>query len=194
MLELALELQETINRYVALDKMYKLNPSEQEWKKVKELVVCLKVFYDATLKLSDTKYPTLNLLFPEFCEVYLSIKKIESSSYLFIVKMGTKMLAKWDKYWSSGNTLLAIVCVIDPRCKLAVIEYYIQQMYTNECAWFIANLKNYINELFQEYADAHSKLVRNQPGSSAQHLRYNTKHEFYLFILELQLSSVSSAR
>jgi Domain of unknown function (DUF4413) len=89
------------------------------------------------------------------------------------------MFAKWDKYWSSGNTLLAIACVLDPRCKLAVVEYYIQQMYPNECAWFIANLKNYVNELFQEYVYAHSKLIRNQLGSSAQLLRYNTKHEFY---------------
>jgi hypothetical protein len=77
MLELALRLQETINRYVALDKRYKLKPSEQEWEKVKELVVCLKVFYDAILKLSDTKYPTLNLFFSEFYGVYLSIKKNE---------------------------------------------------------------------------------------------------------------------
>jgi hypothetical protein len=75
MLELALHLQEAINRYDALDKRYKLNPSEQKREKVKELVVCLKVFYDATLKLSDTKYLTLNLFFSEFCEVYLSIKK-----------------------------------------------------------------------------------------------------------------------
>jgi hypothetical protein len=89
MLELALELQEAINRYVVLDKRYKLNPSEQEWEKVKELVVCLKVFYDSTLKLSGTKYLTLNMFFLEFCEVYLSIKKIGSIFYPFVVKMGT---------------------------------------------------------------------------------------------------------
>jgi Domain of unknown function (DUF4413) len=161
MLELALQLQEAINRYVALDKRYKLNPSEQEWEKVKELVVCLKVFYDATLKLSGTKYPTLNLFFLELCEIYLNIKKMRSSSYPFIVKLGTKIFAKWDKYWSSKNTLLVIVCVLDLRCKLADVEYYIQQIYANECAWFINNLNNYINELFQKYAEAHSKLIRN---------------------------------
>jgi hypothetical protein len=51
--------------------------------------MCLKVFYDAILKLSGTKYPTLNMFFPEFCDVYLSIKKIGSSSYPFIVKIST---------------------------------------------------------------------------------------------------------
>jgi Domain of unknown function (DUF4413) len=140
-----------------------------------ELLVCLKVFYDATLKLSDTKYPTLNLFFSKLCEVYLSMKKMCTSPYLFIVKMGTKMFAKWDKYWISGNTLLAIAYVLDPRCKLAVVKYYIEKIYVDECPRFVANLNTCMNELFKEYAEAHSRLVQNQPGSSAQNLRYNTK-------------------
>jgi Domain of unknown function (DUF4413) len=94
---------------------YTFNLSEQEWKKIKKLLVCLKVFYDATLKLSDIKYPTLNLFFPEFYEVYLSIKKMNTSQYLFIVKMSTEIFAKRDKYWTSENTLLTIACVLDPR-------------------------------------------------------------------------------
>jgi Domain of unknown function (DUF4413) len=61
------------------------------------------------------KYP-FNLFFSEFCEIYLSIKKICSSSYLFIVNMGTKIFAKWDNYWTSVNTLLAVACVLDPIC------------------------------------------------------------------------------
>jgi Domain of unknown function (DUF4413) len=35
------------------------------------------------------------------------------------------MFAKWDKYWTSGNTLLVIACVLDSRCKLVVVEYLI---------------------------------------------------------------------
>jgi hypothetical protein len=89
MLDLGLQLKEVINRYAQLDKRYTFNPSEQEWERIKELIVYLKVFYDATLKLSGTKYPTLNLFFPELCEVYLSIKKMCSSPYIFIVNMGT---------------------------------------------------------------------------------------------------------
>jgi hypothetical protein len=60
MLELALELREAIKRYVIIDKRYTLNPSEQEWDKVKHLVVCLKVFYDATLKSFSYRYNFFN--------------------------------------------------------------------------------------------------------------------------------------
>jgi hypothetical protein len=38
--------------------------------------------------LSGTKYPTLNLFFPEFCEVYSSIKHMSNNAYPFIIKMG----------------------------------------------------------------------------------------------------------
>jgi Domain of unknown function (DUF4413) len=89
--------------------------------------------------------------------------------------MGTEIFAKWDKYWTGGKTLLAIAYVLDPRCKLAVVEYYIEKIYADECPWFVANLKTYMNELFKEYAEAHSKLVQNQLGNSAQRFRYNTK-------------------
>jgi hypothetical protein len=81
MLVLALQLQQVINQHAALDKRYTFNPSEQEWEKLKELMMCLKVFYNVTLKLSSTKYPTLNLFFLELCEMYLSIRKMGTSQY-----------------------------------------------------------------------------------------------------------------
>ncbi|KAJ1703103.1 hypothetical protein LUZ63_002882 [Rhynchospora breviuscula] len=128
MLELALELKLAICRYDNLDKRYNLNISDFQWEAVQALVVKLKVFYDATLKLSGTKYPTLNLFFTEFCEAYLTIKNMCSSPYPFIVQMGAEMHVKFDKYWTLGNSLLAIACVLDPRCKLAVVEYYMKQL------------------------------------------------------------------
>ncbi|KAJ1696776.1 hypothetical protein LUZ63_005288 [Rhynchospora breviuscula] len=105
MLELALELKPVICRYVNLDKRYTLNPEEYEWETVNALVVELKVFYDATLKLSGTKYPTLNLFYTEFSEVYLTIKRMASSAYPFIVQMGAQMLVKFDNCDDFMNNL-----------------------------------------------------------------------------------------
>lgn len=160
-------LKPAICRYAALDQRYKLYPSEEEWETVGILVGYLKVFYDATLKLSGSKYPTLNLFFPEFCEVYLCIKKMGYSPYPFVVQMGKDMFAKWEKYWTNGNTLLAIACILDPRCKLTVIEYYFQMIYPEHCQGFVSNLKSCINKLLQEYKEAHSRSVQRQAGSSS---------------------------
>jgi hypothetical protein len=91
MLELALQLREAINRYVTLDKNYPFCPTEEDWQNVDVLVGHLKVFYDATNLLSGIKYRTLNIFFPEYCEVYLTIKEMSTNPYPFVVEMSKEM-------------------------------------------------------------------------------------------------------
>jgi hypothetical protein len=62
MIDLALELREAINRFVILDKRYLLCPSQMDWDNLNVLVGCLKVFYDATMKLSSTKCHTSEII------------------------------------------------------------------------------------------------------------------------------------
>jgi Domain of unknown function (DUF4413) len=114
---------------------------------------------------------------------------MSNSAYPFIVNMGTKIFAKWNKYWTGGNTLLTIACVLDPRCKLAVVEYYIEKIYAgDECSQFITNLKFCMNELFKEYSEAHSILVQNQASNSTQQLlMYRSEHEFKLYSTGIDL-------
>ncbi|KAJ1700792.1 hypothetical protein LUZ63_000571 [Rhynchospora breviuscula] len=162
MLELAMELKPALYRYASLDKRYNLNPTDFQWEAVKVLAVHLKVFYDATLKLSGTKYPTLNLFFTEFCDVYLTIKIMASSPYTFIVQMGADMLIKFNKYWAIGNSLLAIACVFDPRCKLVVVEYYMKQVSPQDCDSFIAMLIQCMKALFKEYVEANANAPSGQ--------------------------------
>jgi Domain of unknown function (DUF4413) len=76
------------------------------------------------------------------------------------------MFAKWGRYWTNKNTLLAIVCVLDPRCKLTVVEYYFQMIYPNNYEWYMSNLNACISALFKEYLKAHSKSLQSQAGSS----------------------------
>ncbi|KAJ4768973.1 Zinc finger BED domain-containing protein DAYSLEEPER [Rhynchospora pubera] len=170
MLELALELKLAIVRYASLDKKFSKALSDSQWGILNELVKHLKVFYEATLKLSGTKYPTLNLFFSEFCEVYLTIKRMASNEYPFIVNMGTQMHAKFNKYWSMGNSLLAIACVLDPRCKLDVVQYYMEEMCPDECENFISNIKECMSELYNEYVQAKAEEQgapdQNQPSMS----------------------------
>ena len=167
MLELSLKLRPAIIRFAALDKKFPFNLEEYEWDALHTLMGFLKVFYAATLKLSGTKYPTLNLYFPEFCEVYLCIKKMEISSYPFVVQMSKGMFVKWNKYWSIGNTLLAIACVLDPRCKMMVIEYYYQKIFPEGCELIVSNVRLCMDKLLKEYLESHSMSVQRQQGESS---------------------------
>ncbi|KAJ4745313.1 Zinc finger BED domain-containing protein RICESLEEPER 4 [Rhynchospora pubera] len=141
MLELALQLKDAIIRYAELDKTYSFCPSDQNWDHVKALHGHLKVFYDSTLRLSGAKYPTLNLYFPDFCE-------------------------KWNKYWEIGSVLLALACSLDPRCKLAVVEYYFKMLHPEELQSFMTNLKTCFDDLFNEYLISNNKQPQSQSQSS----------------------------
>ncbi|KAJ4776673.1 Zinc finger BED domain-containing protein DAYSLEEPER [Rhynchospora pubera] len=167
MLDLALQLKEAINRYALSDNNFDMCPKDVDWEHVEALFCHLKVFYNVTNKFSGTKYPTLNIFFPEYCEVYLTIKKMSQSAYPFVVDMSKEMFKKWNKYWKVGSILLAIGCVIDPRCKLDVVEYYFRMMHPEECPMFMENLNTCLNKLFNDYLLAHSKGSENQPSSSS---------------------------
>ncbi|KAJ4761783.1 Zinc finger BED domain-containing protein DAYSLEEPER [Rhynchospora pubera] len=167
MLDLALQLRKSIERYATLDKHYTIKIDDLEWEALEALMDCLKVFYAATLKFSGSKYPTLNYFFPEFCDVFVSIKNMEKSDYPFIVLMAEKMMPKWERYWTSANTLLAIACVMDPRCKLTVVEYYFKLIYPDNYEWYMQNLNACINALFKEYLEAYSTSLQSQTDSSS---------------------------
>jgi hypothetical protein len=132
----------------------------------------LKIFCEATIKLSGTKYPTLNLFFTEFWEICLVIKKMEISPLPYIVSTGKAMFSKWDKYWQSGNMLLAIACVLDPRAKMIVVEYYFDLLYPGGGSKaFIESLKACITALFNEYLEKSSKLAHEQAGTGSETVR-----------------------
>ncbi|KAJ3696742.1 hypothetical protein LUZ61_000447 [Rhynchospora tenuis] len=166
MLDLGLELKDAISRYALLDSNFESYPDEVDWEHVKTLVGYLKLFYDVTNKFSGTKYPTLNILFAKYCEVFLTLKKMSTSSYPFVVKMSKEMVKKWEKYWKAGTVVLAIACVLDPRCKLDVVEYYFKMLHPEECPGFMENLKSCLNDLFKEYSNAYSKESQNQANNS----------------------------
>ncbi|KAJ3686932.1 hypothetical protein LUZ61_016096 [Rhynchospora tenuis] len=167
MLDLALHLKKAIIRYAKLDVRYPYSLSDEQWDHVVTLHGHLKVFYDATLKFSGTKYPTLNLFFPDFCEVYLTIRNMYSSPYPFIVDMGKEMFLKWNKYWENGNVLLAVACALDPRCKLHVVEYYFKMLHPSELQDFMTNLKQCFDDMFNEYLLANTKASQSQTGGTA---------------------------
>ena len=151
MLELALQLKEAIIRFAEDEERFSFAMTDEEWEVLSVLAGHLKIFYDATLKLSGSKYPTLNLFFAEFCEVHLAIRKMEGSPYSYVAEMGKKMLVKWDKYWDNGNILLALACIFDPRHKLAAVEYYLKLMYPDKYVHYVASFKSCLFELYKEY-------------------------------------------
>jgi hypothetical protein len=81
----------TTQIFFKLSNPISLCPIEKDWQNVETLTDNLEVFYDATNILSGIKYPTLNIFFPEYCEVYLTIKKMLTSPYPFVIEMSKEI-------------------------------------------------------------------------------------------------------
>ncbi|KAF7142207.1 hypothetical protein RHSIM_Rhsim05G0219300 [Rhododendron simsii] len=57
----------------------------------------------------------------------MQLNKWETSEYDFLRLMAKPMSHKFVKYWDESCLALAVSVVLDPRCKMAVVEFYYEQ-------------------------------------------------------------------
>jgi malate synthase len=65
MIEKVMEYNRAFDSLAKQDSNYIYAPSMKDWEKAAVLCKVLKVFYDATMLISGTSYPTANLYFHE---------------------------------------------------------------------------------------------------------------------------------
>jgi hypothetical protein len=110
-------------------------PSFEDWKFARELCDRLKMFYYFSIELlSGTKYVTANLLFPKICNIFLAIRKWQSSDNPKVEEMSIKMKEKFNKYWSDVHGLMAVAAVLDPRYKLQLLNALFLKIHESESA------------------------------------------------------------
>lgn len=120
------------------------------------LLKFLKVFYNATLKLSSSFFTTSNLVFHEICRIQNCMQLNASSGISMLSTMANNMKAKFDKYWGSdeknNNFLLCIVVVLDPRYKRKCLTYCWNGLYGPEIARTKTTIvEDVLRRIFHEY-------------------------------------------
>ncbi|CAI0387876.1 unnamed protein product [Linum tenue] len=75
-------------------------PSSEDWKDAKCLTEFLRLFYNATLKLSGAQYTTSNQFFHELVALQQNIMTMTESNDRILSSMAFRMLSKFTKYWS----------------------------------------------------------------------------------------------
>ncbi|XP_024021323.1 zinc finger BED domain-containing protein RICESLEEPER 2-like [Morus notabilis] len=150
MLESALYYRRVFQHLELSDSNYKHCPSSAEWDKVEKIKTFLKLFYDATLKFSGTKYPTANLYFPSIWHCCFMLKQYLEGDDEYLKYMATAMWGKFQKYWSQFHLTLAIACVLDPRFKLRLVEFSYKKLYGDDCVECIS-MRSTLYSIFEEY-------------------------------------------
>ncbi|XP_031249847.1 zinc finger BED domain-containing protein RICESLEEPER 2-like [Pistacia vera] len=99
----------------------------------KRLKVVLKnidrVSLTTDLRNSRSEYPTSNIFLAELCKVKVLLDKHAKDENEFVKTMVRKMKGKFDKYWGECNLLMFIAAVLDPRCKMRVLDYAFPKIY-----------------------------------------------------------------
>jgi len=107
-------------------------PLEEDWEYARSVLPFLKIFYDSTMRISDSSYVTSHVYMKEVFGIGKKIRQYSESSDVSIRSMAMRMKGKYDKYW--GNPygiiiLLLIVVVLDPRSKLDFVNYFIDYIF-----------------------------------------------------------------
>ncbi|GJZ47739.1 zinc finger BED domain-containing protein RICESLEEPER 2-like protein [Tanacetum coccineum] len=134
MLSGAVLYKDVFKRLKARDSQYKCLPKERDWELAMEVCDRLQVFYEITLTFSGSKYPTANLFFVLVCEIGYCLREWASSSVEVIKKMASKMLEKFNKYWSVISGVMGMAAVLDPRYKMKFLELLLPKIYGQEKA------------------------------------------------------------
>lgn len=164
-------------------------PDDEDWDKVVSFLPFLEIFYEATLKLSGSRYVTGNTFVEEIYDIGYTISNYISNPNDDIKSMAQQMKLKFDKYWSNVNNinvLMFIALVLDPRNKLNYTEWIVRRAYDSCNSYILCQrIKDALNSLFECYANklgssssastsiihGHRGGVEGRKPTKASHLR-----------------------
>lgn len=161
MLDIAIEYKDVFIRLKQRESLYTCLPTNSQWQFAKDVCGCLKLFNEVTELISGTKYPTANLYFPKICKIKLAIEEWKKSSNSIIEMMATRMMEKFQNYWSGVHDMMGVAAVLDPRKKMVVLNFWFPKLYGEESSAQVSRIKDMCYDLLNDYQQI--KLRDAQP-------------------------------
>ncbi|XP_050238317.1 zinc finger BED domain-containing protein RICESLEEPER 2-like [Mercurialis annua] len=181
MLSTALLYQKVFEEYEEVESSFKKDlgddvPDSNDWDNVRELCGMLECFYKMTLRVSGSLYVTSNNHLNEISDLCTILQDWIASSDVSLRLMGTRMKAKFDKYWGDPlvmNKLIFFANILDPRDRILYMEYTLSQMYGSCKGKFLFTcLMDDLHDLFNDYDVQYKKelAVAGQGSSQSETL------------------------
>jgi hypothetical protein len=132
-----------------------LGPNYDDWARIRIFLKFLKLFYEATMRLSGSLYVTCNMYFQEICGIQMHLQAYNESYDYLSSSMAEKMMTKCNKYWGDldrVNVLMFVAVILDPRIKMGSLEYWFKDVLSNEpCTNMTKKLKHYLQKLYDHF-------------------------------------------
>lgn len=170
MLNSALQYRRAFEALAREDTQYIHLPSIEEWIMADKLCNMSKVFYNATLVVSGSKYPTASCYFHEIWEVKKMLERESLNPDIVIACMVDEMKRKFQKYWDLSFLKICVPVVLDPRFKLGFLEYRLSRGFGDSAYRYFSKVKKAIRKLFDEYSSqiGDSSIGNAQEDSNAE--------------------------
>ncbi|CAJ2637459.1 unnamed protein product [Trifolium pratense] len=198
MLDIAIEYKDVFIRlnFKRCDPLYTCLPTNSQWQFAKDVCGCLKLFNEVTELISGTKYPTANLYFPKICKIKLAIEECKKSSNSVNEMMATKMMEKFQIYWSGVHDMMGVAAVLDPTKKMVVLDFWFPKLYGQESGEQASRIKELCYSLLYDYQQMrHRDAQPTTPsiGTTAVNgAMYPTLQAIARDVLAIPISTVAS--
>nr|ADN33674.1 transposase [Cucumis melo subsp. melo] len=195
MLDGAIKCQKTFERLEEHDPSYLPKddiPTTEDWDNAKVFVKFLKTFSEVTMKFSASMSVTSNIFFHELCLIQEIIREYSSYENALLSQMTLSMQTKFNKYWGittseKTNLLLYVSVVLDPRYKLAYVNYCFNEFLEEDCAKIWTNK---VEEAFRRLCDDYYMRMSKEKYSQTQSC---TPIEGFGFQSQSEIPSISSS-
>ncbi|XP_021762459.1 zinc finger BED domain-containing protein RICESLEEPER 2-like [Chenopodium quinoa] len=131
-------------------------PDDEDWNKIQSFLPLLEIFYNATLKLSGSRYVTGNTFVEEIYDIGYTIYDCDSDPNDDVKNMTKQMKLKFDKYWANVHKikiLMFIALILDPRNKLKYTEHIVRNSYDVSNSYILCQrIQDTLNSLYDCYA------------------------------------------
>ncbi|CAN1336549.1 Zinc finger BED domain-containing protein RICESLEEPER 2, partial [Linum perenne] len=192
MLDNALIYKDVFSRLKIRDPRYKVAPSETDWLFAKEVCAKLQIFYEVTAIFSGSHYPTSNLFFAKICDIKVSLSNWLDDINPFVSKMAEKMIQKFDKYWSVIHGVLSVAAVLDPRYKMALLNFYYPLVFGVDANMELEKVHKLMSDMVKDYkgkSDSNNASIGSSVGSSLGQAGVGRMLEYDQFVNRLLAES-----
>ncbi|XP_044498526.1 zinc finger BED domain-containing protein RICESLEEPER 1-like isoform X1 [Mangifera indica] len=158
--------KEAFNELEHIDPDFKfINFTKEDWDDAKLLYSGWQVLGDykkEILKLRDSEYKTETVNFKFIRDIFFKLVQLRKSDNYYICHIASLIKKRLAEYWKNSRSILEVGVILDPRCKLKMVENIYKMIYDNDSEIHLQKAIDDVTNIFNEY-------VKGMSSSSSSH-------------------------
>ncbi|CAF2108920.1 hypothetical protein HID58_081209 [Brassica napus] len=131
---------------------YKISISNEEWRKIESLCLCLKVLFETSDVLTRPKHSTANNFFDVMTKLQLELSHLAMGGE-DLGNVVSSLRERFDLYWRGCFLVVAVAAVLDPRCKMQHVKETFTESYGEDAEQWIKTVSDAVHDLYTNYSD-----------------------------------------